>query len=80
MGAAIEAVRRLGAQEIIVAAPVAPPEVVAQLQQLADTVVVPLQPANFRAVGQWYANFDQTDDDTVRQLLAQNWRQHPSAS
>ena len=80
MRAAIEAVRRLGAQHIIVAAPVAPPEVVAQLQQRADTVVVPLQPVNFRAVGQWYADFDQTDDDTVRQLLAQNWRQHPPSS
>ncbi len=76
MRAAIEAVQRLGAKEIIVAAPVAPPEVVSMLQQEADSVIVPLQPLDFRAVGQWYAVFDQTDDDTVRQLLAENGQQH----
>ncbi|SIN70173.1 putative phosphoribosyl transferase [Sulfurivirga caldicuralii] len=76
MRAAIEAVRRLGAKKIIVAAPVAPPEVVSMLQREADSVIVPLQPLDFRAVGQWYDVFDQTDDDTVRQLLAENWQQH----
>jgi len=72
MLAAIEAVRRLGAREIIVVAPVAPPDVVARLQQAADGVIVPLQPLDFRAVGQWYGVFDQTDDETVRQLLARH--------
>jgi predicted phosphoribosyltransferase len=29
-------------------------------------------PEPFSAVGQWYLNFDQTDDDEVRDLLRQS--------
>jgi putative phosphoribosyl transferase len=33
-------------------------------------VVCPFTPEPFRAVGLWYADFSQTTDEEVRQLLA----------
>jgi predicted phosphoribosyltransferase len=34
-------------------------------------------PENFYAVGQWYEDFSQTNDEEVRDLLAQAARHHP---
>ena len=61
--------RRRGAQSVVLAVPVAPRETARALAELADVVVVLLQPAEFLAVGQAYANFDQLDDDVVLALL-----------
>ena len=70
MKAAVQAVRKLGATHIVVAAPVGPPDTVTELAALADDVVVPLQPAFFSAVGRWYDDFRQTTDDEVQAILA----------
>ncbi len=70
MKAAVQAVRQLGAAHIVVAAPVGPPDTVAELAALTDAVVVPLQPAFFSAVGRWYDDFRQTTDDEVQAILA----------
>jgi predicted phosphoribosyltransferase len=35
-----------------------------------DEVVCAHTPYDFRAVGLWYENFDQTSDDEVREILA----------
>ncbi len=80
MKAAIEAVRRLGAARVVVAAPVGPPDTVAELARRADEVVVPLQPAFFAAVGQWYDDFRQVGDDEVQALLAAHAAPPPAAS
>jgi predicted phosphoribosyltransferase len=40
------------------------------MQEVADRVVVLETPRRFGAVGAWYRDFSQTDDDTVRSLLA----------
>jgi predicted phosphoribosyltransferase len=40
------------------------------LRPIADDVVCPFVPDTFRAVGLWYADFSETTDDEVRQLLA----------
>ena len=45
------------------------PNSFAKLADVADEVVVPQQPDDFRAVGQWYADFDQTSDEEVKRLL-----------
>jgi predicted phosphoribosyltransferase len=37
---------------------------------VADDVVCAFSPEPFRAVGLWYADFSQTTDAEVRQLLA----------
>ena len=39
------------------------------LQDVADEVTVVSQPEDFRAVGRWYLDFDQTADDQVKKLL-----------
>jgi putative phosphoribosyl transferase len=70
MQAAVRAVRKLGAREIIVALPVASESACDKLRAEADQVVCIHVPAFFAAVGQWYENFEQTSDDEVRDLLA----------
>jgi putative phosphoribosyl transferase len=71
MRAAVEALRRRGPAEIVIAVPIAPPETCAALEGTADAVVCARTPQPFHAVGAWYEHFDQTTDDEVRQLLAE---------
>jgi putative phosphoribosyl transferase len=68
--AAVGAVRQRGARQVIVAAPVAPPDTVARLEPLVDEVVVVHAPPYFGSVGAWYQDFDQTSDAEVRELLS----------
>jgi predicted phosphoribosyltransferase len=67
---ALDSVRGAGAARIVVAAPVAPPETAAALRARSDEVVILLEPEDFRAVGEYYADFHQLEDDEVRNLLA----------
>ncbi|CRK57335.1 Phosphoribosyl transferase domain protein [Alloactinosynnema sp. L-07] len=67
--AAVRVVRRMGAGRVVVAAPVAPADVVADLRLIVDEVVCPLTPRRFYAVGYWYENFTQVDDAEVRAIL-----------
>ncbi|MFZ0970230.1 MAG: phosphoribosyltransferase, partial [Candidatus Acidiferrales bacterium] len=69
MRAAVEALRKLGPERIVVAVPVASPHVVRQLSKVADEVVCLSAPEDFRAVGQWYADFQSTSDDEVTGAL-----------
>ena len=69
MRAAVAAVRQQRPARIIVAVPVAPPEVCEQLQRDADEVVCPLRPQRFYAISFWYRNFEQLADPHVRGLL-----------
>jgi predicted phosphoribosyltransferase len=71
MRAAVLAVRRLHPARVVVAVPVGAWQVCQALGQVADEVVCPFTPEPFRAVGLWYADFSQTTDEEVRQLLAQ---------
>jgi predicted phosphoribosyltransferase len=57
------------AKSVIVAAPVASWQAVAQLEQEADDVVVVYVPRRFGSVGAHYADFRQVSDDEVRALL-----------
>ena len=70
MRAAALAVRRLHAARVVVAVPVGARQTCETLRNVADEVVCALTPEPFRAVGLWYADFSQTTDDEVRQLLA----------
>jgi predicted phosphoribosyltransferase len=67
--AAVQALRRRGAARIVVAAPVAPRDVLDTLRTLADDVVCLATPEPFMAVGSAYRDFDQVDDETVVKLL-----------
>lgn len=68
--AACAVARALGARRVVLATPVAPMRTVAALRAVADDVVAVETPADFRAVGQFYADFGQTTDAEVVALLA----------
>ena len=69
MLAAVRAVRKLGAERIIVAVPTASGEAAADMEQEADEVVCLDTPSPYMAVGYWYSDFGQTSDEEVRELL-----------
>jgi len=56
---------------VVLAVPVAPPEVLAQLAALTDDEVCVLCPRHMQAVGAWYADFSQTSDAEVTRLLVE---------
>lgn len=74
MEAAVLAVHKLGAAEVIVAVPVAPADTVQRLATVADRVICLATPEPFFAIGNWYLDFGQTSDQEVLDLLAQAWR------
>jgi predicted phosphoribosyltransferase len=67
--AALRDLRAGGPLTIVFAAPVCAPGAAALLPE-ADDVVCVVEPPEFRAVGQWYADFRQTRDEEVLALLA----------
>lgn len=67
--AALEALRRGSPRRLVLAIPVCAADSAARLRQVADDVVCVEAPKRFGSVGQWYADFTQTTDDTVMQLL-----------
>jgi putative phosphoribosyl transferase len=76
MLAAVQAVRQDDPARVVVAVPVADPEVCAGLDEVADEAVCAITPRPMRAVGMWYEDFSQTTDDEVRELLAR--ARHPT--
>jgi putative phosphoribosyl transferase len=69
MLAAIEDLRKANVKKIIVALPVAPPETAEALWRHADQVIVLSTPALFDAVGKWYVEFPQVEDNEVLAVL-----------
>lgn len=67
--AAIRALRFDGAGRIILAVPVAPPDVIEQLAQEADMLVCLKTPDPFLAVSLHYRHFGQLGDEQVAELL-----------
>lgn len=65
MLAALHAVRAQAPQRLICAVPVAAPDSLARVRAQADEVVCLYAPAGFRAVGQFYCDFDQVEDAEV---------------
>ena len=77
MRAAVAALRQEGPSKIVVAVPVAAPEVCAAFRTVGDEIVCASTPTPFHAVGLWYEDFTQTTDDEVRDLLERaQRRQH----
>ena len=67
--AACQVVRELGAARVVLAVPVGAAGAIRELRADADDVLCLETPARFRAVGEWYADFDQTTDEDVIRLL-----------
>jgi putative phosphoribosyl transferase len=73
--AAIKGVRKLGAAQVIVAAPIASPSVIATLRPAVDGILCLSQPAEMFAIGAWYEDFRQVPDEEVNRLLGiARWR------
>lgn len=71
MLAAVESLRQRDPKQVVVAIPVAPRDSLRKIGTVADDVVCLMAPSRFIAVGAWYRKFDQTPDETVRQLLGE---------
>lgn len=67
--AALRALRRQAPARLVLAAPVASPEAADALRAEADETVFLATPADFEAVGAFYDDFQQTEDDEVVRLL-----------
>jgi putative phosphoribosyl transferase len=68
--AAAQVIRARGASWVVIAAPVGPPTTVARLFEEADDVVVVEEPTHMMAIGAWYGDFRQVEDEEVTRLLA----------
>ncbi|MFD2250543.1 putative phosphoribosyltransferase [Pseudochelatococcus lubricantis] len=73
--AALQAVQARHPAMVVLAVPVAPTDVLAQLRSEADEVVCLEDHEDFGAIGYFYRNFDQVSDEEVIRLLAE----HPAA-
>jgi predicted phosphoribosyltransferase len=71
MISALHALRAQKPARLICAVPVAPPETLAKIRPYADEVICLEAPLFFQAVGQFYADFPQVDDNEVIEILRQ---------
>jgi putative phosphoribosyl transferase len=69
MIAALQTVRARQPYEVIVAVPVAPPDRLDEIHRWCDDVVCLSTPEHFWAVGQFYEDFAQVEDERVADLL-----------
>jgi putative phosphoribosyl transferase len=70
--AAVQALRQMQPQMLVVAVPVAPPSTCSWLRTKVDSLVVLHAPVQFQAVGEFYRDFSQTSDQEVIDLLEES--------
>jgi putative phosphoribosyl transferase len=68
--AALRAMRKRGPRKLVLAVPVAAPDIIAALRREVDEVVCLEAPKNFNAVGSFYRDFRQLRDEDVTAILA----------
>lgn len=69
MEAAIKTLKEEKINKLIVAVPVAPPNVVDKLEKMVDEFICIETPVDFMAVGSYYHDFTQVSDEEVIELL-----------
>ena len=72
MKAAIAGARRLGAEQVVVAVPVAPATSCRQIEKVADGLVCLHSPDNFHSVRDCYADFSLLSEEDIQQMLAES--------
>jgi putative phosphoribosyl transferase len=77
--AACQVARAQGAARVVLAVPVAPLDWIERMAGAADDYVCVDTPDPFYAIGQFYADFDQTSDDDVVACLRRAARSEPAA-
>jgi putative phosphoribosyl transferase len=70
MRAALKALHAHHPARIVVAVPASPADICKQLRTQADEVICAIMPESFRAIGDWYADYEDISDDEVTDLLA----------
>ena len=79
MRAAAAALRQQQPARIVVAVPVSAVQTCDEYRMGVDEIVCAITPEPFHAVGMWYADFSQTTDEEVRELLARAADEHRAA-
>jgi putative phosphoribosyl transferase len=69
MRAAVAGLRQRGPERIVVGVPIAAPSTCEEFAYEVDDIVCAATPEPFYAVALWYADFPQTTDQEVRELL-----------
>lgn len=69
MEAAVRWIKTQNPQKIILAVPVAPPEAVEKLTPLVNDLICLQVESDFGAVGQFYEEFGQAEDEEVKRIL-----------
>jgi predicted phosphoribosyltransferase len=69
MFAAVQEVQHFHPRKTVVAVPVAPPQTVEELRQVADDVVALYVTPDFGAIGAFYYSFGQVSDEEVIELM-----------
>lgn len=69
--ATIEAIRKLSPHRVVAAIPVSPTSTASKVRAQVDECVILATPEPFGAVGEFYADFDQVDDEEVVRCLEQ---------
>jgi predicted phosphoribosyltransferase len=67
--ACIRQIKNAGAERVILAIPVAPPDTIEKLQSEADEVICVESPPHFGAVSQFYESFEQVSDERAKAYL-----------
>jgi predicted phosphoribosyltransferase len=67
--AALRSIRAEGAERVVLAVPVGPPQRIDELRREADEIVCLLQEPSLLAVGQFYIDFHPLDDGEVKAVL-----------
>ena len=78
MHAAIRALKSQAPARLVVAVPTCAPTTFRELRQEVDEFVALMTPEPFYGVGQWYADFSQTSDAEVSELLARARQNQPA--
>jgi len=59
-------------KKLVIAVPVAPREILDDLNQVADEVIVLYSLLSFEAVGQFYQDFSQVSDNEVKEIMGRH--------
>jgi putative phosphoribosyl transferase len=79
MTAALRMIRVKGPKMLVAAVAVASPQAARVIREESDAIVCLKIPANFFAVGQYFADFSQVTDDDVIHVLQENAALFPAS-
>ena len=80
VAAAVLFLKKLKPKEIVVGVPVAPQDAVEMLSDAGNKVVCLETPGPFFAIGEFYEDFEQVDDEEVKRILDENMSDGKSIS